>query len=134
MIKRYFKKTKMKNKILFLLAFLSSLQLSFADDYKPVFSWSWLTTDGVKEAIKDSNVGIWTSDRLWDVILWYVDYFMPFLWIFAFVALVYAWFLYVTSAANEENADKAKNIIIYVATWVILVFLSYSIVSLLFNV
>jgi len=64
----------------------------------------------------------------------FVNYFLPFLWIFAFVALVYAGFLYVTSAANEENADKAKNIMIYVVLWVVLVFMSYSIVSLFFNI
>lgn len=99
-----------------------------------VFNWDWLTTAGVKETIKDSNIWIWTSDNLRAVILWYVDFFMPYLWVFWFIALVYAGFLYVTSAANEENTDKAKNIIIYVILWIILVFLSYSIVSLFFNI
>ena len=89
---------------------------------------SWLTA--VKENLP-KNV-IW-SDSLTEVIMWYVGFFLPFAGLFAFVALIYAGFLYVTSAANEENAEKAKNIVIYVWIWMLLIFLSYSIVALFIN-
>ena len=95
-----------------------------------VFCWweDWLKA--VKENLPD-NV-IW-SDSLTEVIMWYVAFFLPFAGLFAFVALIYAGFLYVTSAANEENAEKAKNIVIYVWVWILLIFLSYSIVALFIN-
>ena len=96
-----------------------------------IFCWNedWLKV--VKDNLPDNIIG---SDKLIEVIMWYTSFFLPYAWIFAFVALIYAWFLYITSAANEENAEKAKKIVGFVALWIVLITLSYSLVSLFINI
>ena len=126
-----YRELKTKMKILKLVFFFTiTASQAFAET---VFCPDWncgLTTQWIKE-----NLPQWVikSDSLSEVILAYISFFMPFLSIFAFVSLVYAGFLYVTSSANEENAEKAKKIVGYVGLGIILVFLSYSIVSLFIN-
>ena len=96
-----------------------------------VFCWWWDWLKPVKDNLPD-NI-IW-SERLSEVVMWFLAYFLPFAWLFAFMALVYAWFLYVTSATNDKNAETAKDIVIYVAIWILLIFLSYSIVAVFINI
>lgn len=56
-------------------------------------------------------------------------------WINGFLALVillmiiYAWFLYITSWGADEKQKKAKNILIYVTIWLIILIASYLILT-----
>lgn len=96
-----------------------------------VFCWwaDWLKA--VKESLPDNII---KSESLVEVVMWYTSFFLPYAGLFAFLALVYSGFLYVTSPINEEWAKKAKDILRYVVIWIILIFLSYSIVALFINI
>ena len=122
----------MKKKTIALFVWLLSAKIVNAASWcTTIFCW-W--EDGLK-AVKDNLPdNIIASDRLTQVIMWYAAYFLPYAWLFAFLALVYAWFLYVTSAANEENTETAKKIITYVAVGIILILLSYSITAFFINI
>jgi hypothetical protein len=58
-----------------------------------------------------------------------VDYFLAFLGFLATLMIIYGGILYVTAAGNEENAKKGKTIIMYAAIGIIIILLSYAIVS-----
>lgn len=96
-----------------------------------VFCWweNWL--QAVKENLPENII---RSESLIEVVMWYTSFFLPYAGLFAFLALVYAGFLYVTSPINEDWAKKAKTILNWVILWIILIFLSYSIVALFINI
>ncbi|MCK9186336.1 hypothetical protein M0P48_02770 [Candidatus Gracilibacteria bacterium] len=58
-----------------------------------------------------------------------VNYFLGFLGFLAVLMVIYGGILYVTAAGNEENAKKAKTIIMYAAIGIIIILLSYAIVN-----
>jgi hypothetical protein len=112
---------------LYLIIFIINAEIAFWESvFCPDKTKCWLTAEWIKE-----NLPSWIiqEESLARVILWYVDFFMPFLGILSFAWLIYAWFLYVTAWINEENEEKAKNIVKFIMIWVVIVFLSYSITS-----
>jgi len=52
-----------------------------------------------------------------------------FLWIVIILMIIYAWFLYITSWWKEDNQKKAKNIIVYIAIWLLILVSSYLILT-----
>ena len=58
-----------------------------------------------------------------------VLYFLSFMTIIAVIYVIYAGFQILISAGNDENLKKSKNTIIYVAVWLILMWLAYAIVT-----
>lgn len=85
----------------------------------------------VQEQLRGTDSGISTSDSIIAVILGWVDFALPFAGLFAFVALVYAGFLYVTALGDESQTEKAKNIVLWVAIGIVLIFSAYAITSTL---
>lgn len=83
----------------------------------------------LKEGLKGKGVS--TSDSIIAVALGWVNFSLPFAGLSAFVGLVYAGFLYLTSFGNEEQSGKAKNILLWVALGIILIFSAYAITSTL---
>ncbi len=79
-----------------------------------------------------NEVGRNTSMR--GFILNVLNFFLSFLGIVAIAAIVYAGFLYVTSAVDDGNAEKAKNIIIYATIGILVVLVSYALVNTLIRV
>lgn len=75
--------------------------------------------------------GVSTSDSIIAVVIGWIDFALPFAGLFAFVALVYAGFLYVTAFTDEGQAEKAKNIVFWVAIGIVLIFSAYAITSTL---
>ena len=122
---------KIKNLLAATLFFFSNFVLATTSKCSTVFCWweDWL--QAVKDNLPEKIIG---SDKLIEVIMGYASFFLPYAWVLAFLALIYAWFLYITSAANEKWAEDAKKILIDVAIWIILILLSWSIVSFLTNV
>ena len=59
----------------------------------------------------------------------WVNFALSFVAILAVIAVIYAGVLYITSMGDDGNKDKAKNIIVYVAAGVLLIFGSYAIVN-----
>lgn len=83
--------------------------------------------ENIESTLKGS--GITGTEDVGDLILKYVNFALPYLAIAAFVGFVYAGFLYVTAYGSDEQLQKSKKILIYVAIGLILVLLSYSIIQ-----
>lgn len=62
-----------------------------------------------------------------------INWFLLFLGLIATAFLIYGGFLYVTSAGNDENVKKAKNIIIYAAVGIIVIILAAVVVNALLD-
>jgi len=58
-----------------------------------------------------------------------IDYFLGFLGLIAVAFVIYGGVLMVTSAGNEEGVGKAKKILTYAAIGIVLIMLSYTIVT-----
>ena len=74
--------------------------------------------------------GIAETQTFADLVFKYVNFALPYLSLAAFIAFVYAGFLYVTAYGNDEQVQKSKKIMIYAVVGLIVVMLSYSIVQL----
>ncbi|MFH1546786.1 MAG: hypothetical protein ABIE14_05415 [Patescibacteria group bacterium] len=61
----------------------------------------------------------------------WTNFMLPFVGAIAIAALVYAGFLYLTAAGNEEQTGKARKIIIWVVIGIIIIFFAYAIVNTL---
>lgn len=70
------------------------------------------------------------TGTLIEVIFGFLKKLLPYVLLAAFIALIYAWVLYITVGAWSK-ADDAKKIIKFVAYWIILIMLSYSILTFL---
>lgn len=79
----------------------------------------------------DSYSGITTLTGLREAILNWVNFALGFLALIAMIALIYAGFLYVTSMGEDDQAGKAKKIIIYVVIGIIIILLAYAFVNTL---
>lgn len=60
-----------------------------------------------------------------------LSYFLGFLGFVCVVMVIYGGILYVTSAGNDENVGKAKKILLYAGIGVILIMVSFALVSTL---
>ncbi|MBT5016069.1 hypothetical protein HN748_05800 [Candidatus Peregrinibacteria bacterium] len=58
-----------------------------------------------------------------------VNFFLYFLGFLATVMIIYGGILYVTSAGNDENVQKAKKILMYAIVGIIVILLSFAIVN-----
>ena len=62
-----------------------------------------------------------------------LSYFLGFLGFVCVIMVIYGGVLYVTSAGNDENVRKAKKILLYAGVGVILIMISYALVTTLFS-
>lgn len=74
----------------------------------------------------NSNVG-------WEYILNIIATMLQYVSVFAVIALMLSWVLYLFSAGEEEKTKKAKNWIIWSLVWVIVSMSSWFLVSLVNN-
>lgn len=58
-----------------------------------------------------------------------VNFFLGFLGLLAVIMVIYGGFLYVSSAGNEENVNKAKKILLYAAIGIIVIIVSFVLVQ-----
>lgn len=62
-----------------------------------------------------------------------INYFLFFLGIIATVMVIYGGFLYVTSAGDDAQTEKGKNILVYAAIGIIIILISFAIVNALIS-
>lgn len=60
-----------------------------------------------------------------------LNFFLSFLGLLAVIMVIYGGFLYVGSAGNEENVNKAKKILLYAAIGIIVIVVSFAVVNTL---
>ena len=95
-----------------------------------VFGKDTLTMEEIlKDKVKDNLQGVSKAESLFDLIMGWISFFLPYAGLFAFVGILYAGFLYLTGFANEENIEKAKKILMWSIIGLILIFMAYAIVS-----
>lgn len=62
-----------------------------------------------------------------------INYALGIAFFVAVIYLIYGGFLYITSAGNEESAEKGKNAIVYSLIGVVIIVLSFVIVSAVYR-
>ncbi|MBP9718185.1 hypothetical protein KBD59_02705 [Candidatus Gracilibacteria bacterium] len=67
------------------------------------------------------------------IVLVILDFFLGFLGLLAVIMVIYGGFLYVSSAGNEDNVNKAKKILMYAAIGIILIIVSFALVNTIFG-
>lgn len=63
------------------------------------------------------------------IVLTIINFFLGFLGLLAVVMVIYGGFLYVSSAGNEENVNKAKKILLYAVVGIIVIIVSFALVN-----
>lgn len=63
-----------------------------------------------------------------------INFFLGFLGLLAVVMVIYGGFLYVSSAGNEENVNKAKKILLYAVVGIIVIIAAFALVNTLLKV
>jgi hypothetical protein len=99
---------------------------------EPIFEGGGTET-GVTElgTALGTESGITGTRDIGALIIKYVNFILPYLTLAAFLAFIYAGFMYVTAFGKDEQTEKAKKIMTYAVIGIVLVILSYGIVRLL---
>ncbi len=63
------------------------------------------------------------------IVLTIVNFFLTFLGLLAVIMVIYGGFLYVSSAGNEENVNKAKKILLYAVVGIVVIIVSFALVN-----
>ena len=97
----------------------------------------------------DVSVPWWVGDDVWwdehtvsgaddGFWIWIVDVVNFYLWFFiglvAMVALIYGWYLLISSRWSEEELKKANKLITYWLIWIFVALFSYLIIRLIVNI
>lgn len=85
---------------------------------------------GLSDTLQADDV---QGENLVENIMVFINYILTFIGIVALVLVIYAGFLILTAAGDEEALGKGKKILTYAAIGIVVVFLSYSIVNVLIN-
>ncbi|MEK7629304.1 MAG: TrbC/VirB2 family protein [Patescibacteria group bacterium] len=75
------------------------------------------------------GVESFTKERLTSTVTIVVNYIIGIVAIVAVVMIVWAGYLYITAGMDEKNVEKAKKMLLYGIIGIVVVILSYSIVS-----
>lgn len=99
----------------------------------PVFQGSGIQggAELVRQEIQGSELGIVEEGSLIQTILFIIRYILIFSGLLAFVAFLWAGFLYVTAFARDENTESAKNAMLYASIGIIIILFSWVIVEFL---
>ncbi len=91
------------------------------DDECSLEKWTQI----VKNDLNDIEKNRTASQYIQDV----VKYLLTFITIIAVFYIIYAWFKVLTSAWNDDDVKKSKTTIISVFIWILIIWLSYTIVK-----
>jgi len=93
----------------------------------------WLNNVHAKIGFDDSNSVDtwlrWSESEADQVIEGWVQYLVWFLYLVAFIMMVYGAFNILTAAWDEEKVKKGKTILIQAVAWMIVVFIANSIIQ-----
>lgn len=76
---------------------------------------------------------VWTTWNFYTTVQTWISFFIWFLYFIAVVFGLWGWFNILTSSWDEWKVKKWKSIIIYAVIWIVVIFLSSSIVSFVFD-
>lgn len=81
--------------------------------------------DVVKRDLNDLETTRTASQYVQDL----VRYLLTFITIIAVFYIIYAWFKILTSAGSDDEITKSKTTIVSVLVWIVIIWLSYAIVT-----
>lgn len=81
--------------------------------------------DVVKRDLNDLETNRTASQYVQDII----RYLLTFITIIAVFYIIYAWFKILTSAWSDDEITKSKTTIVSVLVWIVIIWLSYAIVT-----
>lgn len=81
--------------------------------------------DVVKRDLNDLETTRTASQYVQDL----VRYLLTFITIIAIFYIIYAWFKILTSAGSDDEITKSKTTIVSVLVWIVIIWLSYAIVT-----
>ncbi len=81
--------------------------------------------DVVKRDLNDLETTRTASQYVQDI----VRYLLTFITIIAVFYIIYAWFKILTSAGSDDEITKSKTTIVSVLVWIVIIWLSYAIVT-----
>ncbi|MBU0981705.1 pilin [Patescibacteria group bacterium] len=90
------------------------------------FATSLISSDDNISAISGATGGEGDIKSLAKTIL---NFFLGFLGFVATVMVIYGGVLYVTSAGNEENVQKAKKILMYAVVGIVIILISFALIN-----
>ena len=61
-------------------------------------------------------------------------YILWFIFLIAVLYIIYAWFIILTAAWDDEQTKKWKTIIIYTIVWIIIIFIAWPIIKFVLNI
>lgn len=77
----------------------------------------------------DEYKGIASTGSFRTALIKWTNFFLGFLTLIAMIAMIYAGFLYITAMGNDEQAKKAKNIVVWVVLGIIIILLAFALVN-----
>lgn len=83
----------------------------------------------VKEGINWLETGVSFSEFVQNII----TYLLTFISIIAVIYIIYAWFNILVSRWSEDVQKKQKSTIVSIVIWMVIIWLSYSIVTFIIN-
>lgn len=92
----------------------------------PAFATSLIDSSDNPSAISGATGG---ENNIKDLALTIVNFFLGFLGFIATLMVIYGGVLYVTSAGNEDNVGKAKNILLYAAIGIVIILASFAFIN-----
>jgi type IV secretory pathway VirB2 component (pilin) len=107
------------------VGFLASLML-LTSSMALVNAQGFISPSDSPEAVQQATGG---EGSFRDLARRIVDYILGFLGFVAVVMVIYGGFLYVTAAGENEKIEKGKKIILYAVVGIIIILLSYAIIS-----
>lgn len=108
------------------LIFAALLLVALAAAHTSFAASSLISPTDAPSAITGATGGETDFKALAQTIL---DYFLGFLGFLSIIMIIYGGILYVTSAGNDTNVEKAKKILLYAIVGIILILLSVAIVN-----
>lgn len=128
---------------------ISALKTFFAQDKEDAFdeqkkSITWIIIWILTISFSQIMIYFWIyNPETWDIwgdkgrifseVSWFISYILWFVAAIAVASIIYWWFLMVTSGWDDEKSWKWKSIVLNIIIWSVIIFISYSLVSLIIN-
>ncbi len=106
------------------ISYLSSLSLLIA---------AHASAQGLTPPTKPTNLPGAAGDRASTVLLFYVNLFLGIVGIIAVAFIIMGGFRYITSAGNDEAAESGKKMITNAIIGLVVIILSYTIITVIIN-
>jgi hypothetical protein len=114
----------------------SSSNISLSSNTEPVFTEPVFSGGGLRSGLDIlghyiPGLGVIESGSVIGTVFFLIKVLLVIAGLLAFIAFIWAGFLYITTFIKEDNNETAKKVMIYAAIGIIVILLSYTIVHFL---